>query len=380
MLRIAFISSGDPHDKKTWSGTLHSLFRSLGKNFSVTWVGPTKRINVFFALEYFIYKFILRKAYRFRSTIRYAKKASLCLGGALQKGGYDLIFAASASAEIAFLKTSTPIIYLTDATFKSLAKYYPEFLNLAQSNSSDWDRIETLALQNAKHIIVSSQWAKSCAIQDYGIKENKISVISFGANIDKIPTTKELAHKRISGCNLLFLGVNWERKGGQIAYETMVELNKRGIAARLVVVGCVPPSGVNNKNITVIPFLDKNKKQDRDKLHLTLTSADFLILPTRAECSAIVFCEAAAFGIPTITTDTGGISTYVEQGVNGYRLPLEAVASKYAELIQRVYLDEEEYRRLRAGARRKYENDLNWDVWAEKVTKTIEEICDEKKV
>lgn len=45
---------------------------------------------------------------------------------------------------------------------------------------------------------------------------------------------------------------------------------------------------------------------------------NFLLLPTIAECAGIVFAEASGYGIPSITYDTGGVGTYVIDGINGF--------------------------------------------------------------
>jgi surfactin synthase thioesterase subunit len=37
------------------------------------------------------------------------------------------------------------------------------------------------------------------------------------------------------------MGVSWERKGGAIAFETLLELEKMGIQAELIVSGCTFP-------------------------------------------------------------------------------------------------------------------------------------------
>ena len=54
-----------------------------------------------------------------------------------------------------------------------------------------------------------------------------------------------------------------------------------------------------------------------------MSSSDILLLPTQAECAGIVFVEASAYSMPIFTHDTGGISNYVINGINGYRLPLK---------------------------------------------------------
>ncbi|MBL0181104.1 MAG: glycosyltransferase family 4 protein [Chitinophagaceae bacterium] len=128
------------------------------------------------------------------------------------------------------------------------------------------------------------------------------------------------------------------------------------------------------KNVTVIPFINKSVKEEADRLYNILLQTDFLLLPTRAECAGIVFCEASAFGIPSITTDTGGVSTYVQNGINGFTLPISSGAEAYADKILDLYSKEDAYRQLCISSRNKYDATLNWDAWGASfrlVTETV---------
>ena len=74
-----------------------------------------------------------------------------------------------------------------------------------------------------------------------------------------------------------------------------------------------------------------------------------------------MFCEASAFGLPLITTNTGGIPTIVEDGVNGYKLPLEATGREFAKKIIEVYSNTALYNKMRISSRNKFDEVLNWD-------------------
>ena len=75
----------------------------------------------------------------------------------------------------------------------------------------------------------------------------------------------------------------------------------------------------------------------------------------RAECSALVFCEASAYSLPIITYDTGGVGDYVINGKNGYRLPLEASGKDFANKIIDILHDEAELEKMQKCARTMYE-------------------------
>jgi hypothetical protein len=43
IIKVGFLSVGDPNDKRSWSGTYYRMFKSLEvQGFSVCWLGPLK--------------------------------------------------------------------------------------------------------------------------------------------------------------------------------------------------------------------------------------------------------------------------------------------------------------------------------------------------
>jgi glycosyltransferase involved in cell wall biosynthesis len=285
---------------------------------------------------------------------------------------FDILFAPAASTELACVKTSIPIIYAIDATFSGIIDYYTAYSGLSGLSIKEGNWIERSSLNKSSLIISASSWAKNSAIKSYWINENKIEIVPMGANINEIPDREVVKRKRKSDkCRLLFLGVDWERKGGPIAFDTLLHLIQKGIAAELTVCGCVLPPSFDHHSLHVIPFLDKHNPKQREKLIDLLKESDFLFLPTRADGFGIVFCEANAFGVPVIATDTGGVSGAVTDGENGYLLPLSATGNDYAELISEIFSDDKRYYDLVQSSRETFDKKLNWDSWAASVRKII---------
>jgi glycosyltransferase involved in cell wall biosynthesis len=285
------------------------------------------------------------------------------------------LFVSASSQLIAYLETDIPIIYMTDATFQQLQGYYPYFSNLANYNVRQGIELDKKAFQHTAHCMLSSEWNKNSAVNDYGIDANKISVVPCGANLDAIPSVTNLNMEASGKCRLLFLGVEWERKGGDIALETFRQLKQKGANPHLHIIGCMPPHDLSvEENITVIPFLDKNNTEDFKRLNKIFQQTDFLLLPTRAECAGVVFSEASAYGIPSITTNTGGVSSYVQDGINGYALSFDAGADIYAQKIEQLVLDPQAMRNLKLSARKCYEEKLNWDLWGHQFQQIAERL------
>jgi glycosyltransferase involved in cell wall biosynthesis len=159
-------------------------------------------------------------------------------------------------------------------------------------------------------------------------------------------------------CILLFIGVDWERKGGTLALEAARILNQRGIDTVLKVVGCDAP---NEPFVQRFGFISKQTAQGQHQLQELLRTATFFIFPTRAEAAGIVLCEASAFGLPVITTLTGGVESYVRNGETGFCLSPAANAVDYADLIEKTLRSPDIYRQLSLTAFANYQTTLNWD-------------------
>jgi glycosyltransferase involved in cell wall biosynthesis len=282
---------------------------------------------------------------------------------------YNFLIAPAAASELAYLKTNLPIIYFGDATYKAYSEIYEkEFKDLNSFSRWEGNHLERRALKKSSLIVFTSHWAAQSAVNDYGVPKHKVEVIQMGANIDIVPDRATIFKKEQNNVlTLLFLSVDWDRKGGTIAVDTTKHLHDAGTAVKLIVCGCIPPAENMHPYIEVIPFLNKNEAKDFERFVHILSSVHFLLLPTRADCTPLVNCEANAYGVPAITTNVGGISEAVKDGINGYCLPLEAGGAEYASLINSLFSNKERYHQLIESSRRRFDEELNWDKFAENV-------------
>lgn len=362
-------------DKAAWSGTYFHSCQAIKKYYPVEtfyykWPWQVReRLILHKQLQKLVHK---KAAVEFLKG--YAKYFSGQLEKELHKRKVDVLFVPAAPQLIAYCKTNIPVIYMTDATFFQLQGYYPLFKDIASYNIKQGITMDKRVFENAAHCMVASEWTKRSAIADYDIPGEKITVAALGANLDIIPSADQIKKEKNKTCRLLFIGVEWERKGGQIALDTFYTLQKKGISVQLTIIGCVPPLVIADPNVKVIPFIDKHKEEEAASFYQLVRNSDFLLLPTRAECAGVVFCEASAYGVPSITTDTGGVSTYVHDGINGFALPVEATAADYAGKIEQQFADEEAFLQLCISSRKKYEEELNWDNWGKSFYNIAEKI------
>ena len=168
-------------------------------------------------------------------------------------------------------------------------------------------------------------------------------------------------------CRILFVGRDWQEKGGDVALESANILNGNGIPTTLTVIGCKPPFSIYPDWLEVVPFLDKNKTEDAKRLADYFSKSHFFVLPTRAEAFGLVFAEACAYSLPIMATHTGGVSTCVEDGVNGFLFDLAENGENYASKISTLWNDKQLYYEFCNNSKKKYDQLLNWKAWGQTV-------------
>ncbi|UYZ57451.1 glycosyltransferase family 4 protein [Hymenobacter latericus] len=374
-LRIGFLTSTDPLDRRSWSGVHYSMFRALERTFGdVTALGPVPMVwplRIGDNINRRVIKPLTGKRYHYSWGIILSHLYKRKFEQRLKHEQFDLLVAPAAFTEIAYLDVNTPIVYCEDSTLSQLIDFYPGLSELLDISKKELNYIEKRALNKAALVCYSSAWAARSAYEDYGIDTSKIAVIPFGSNYPNPPATGADVKVDIptETCRLFFLGGEWKRKGGKIAYDTMVTLNAMGLKTTLTVVGCRPPAEeahlYQHPGFATLPYLNMDSPGDLQRLDDLFRSAHFFLLPSRAECAAIAFADANAFGLPVVTTDVGGISSFVVEGESGVMLPLSATGSDFATAIFEIFNDKQRYARMRIGARSRYETTLNWDKWAQ---------------
>lgn len=379
-LRLMYATSMDPTDVRAWSGTVRFIAKSLeDQQVQMRYLGDLQRTRV-----------LLRKAvnkvqhwispdsiFPVERTTAMAKRFAGQIGEALAESDCDVVFSPS-SIPVALLHCDRPKVFYTDATFAGILDLYPEYRNYPKRYLQQGHDLEREALRSCDLAIYSSEWAARTAVEHYDADPSRIRVVPFGCNLDRIPARSRIEQvidsRPVERCELLFLAVSWERKGGDIALRTAEHLHAQGLAVRLTIVGCTPPVAKLPSYVEVVPFIAKNTAAGQRRIANLIQRSHFLLLPTRADCSPIVFSECNAFGVPCITTAVGGTPSSVRNGVNGLALPLEADADAYAAAIAELMIAPERYRALAHGALNEHHERLNWNSAGLTLRRHLEEL------
>ncbi len=313
----------------------------------------------------------------------YAKRweqASTRIGQKLKKSNPDVILTSMTPLATAMLETQVPIVYWTDATYQMVLGFYPEYLFHDTQTRRDGCELTERCLQRAARLIFSSHWAARAATELHGIPVDRIRVVPFGPNLDishSLADVRAMIKARPSRpIKLLFVGKDWYRKGGQLVLDVAATLHAAGLPVELTLVGKYPDLKPLPSYVRCEAYLSKKDPAAMDKLKKLYREAHFLVLPTMAETFGMVFCEASAFGVPSLTTFVGGIPDVVKDHVNGMKFSLEATANDYCDYIVKLMDNYEQYEALALSSFNEYQTRLNWQNAASQVKTILEEVSE----
>jgi len=291
------------------------------------------------------------------------------LHAGLRRTAAQFVFSPS-TLPLSYLETDLPVTFCADAPFCAMVDYYGSFTRLSRPQIDLSEMLEARVISQASLAVYPTRWAADQAIQGYGADPAKVAVIPFGANFgsrnrpeEVLPWIEERAARQ--PVRLLFVGREWERKGGDIVVATAAWLRAKGLDVEVDLVGCTVPS--RHRHLDYLhphgPLSPRRPEQEQALTKL-YQQAHFLFVPSRAEAYGMVFCEANAFGLPAISTATGGISGVIRSGVNGHALPMEAREEDYGRVILDVMESRESYTAMAQNSFREFEQRLNWETFS----------------
>jgi glycosyltransferase involved in cell wall biosynthesis len=378
-MKIAYVTTYDASDVRNWSGLGYFIAKALEQqSIEIIQIGAlqTYTDSLIRAKQRF-YKYVAHKNYHIDREPKVLLSYADQVAKSLKNHNMDVVFSPG-TIPICYLECGKPIVFWTDATYAGMINFYSAWSNLCRASLRNGNRMEQAALTNCRLAIYTSDWAAKTAQDNYSVDASKVKVVPFGANIESnrnLDDIRTIIAKRPKDiCKLLFLGVDWHRKGGDIAVELAQALNSQGLSTELTIVGCSPQIRAS-EFVSVKGFVSKNTREGQSILESLLAESHFLVLPSRAECLGVVIPEANSFGVPVVTSNVGGIPTVVRTGVNGAMFPLENFVQQACNFIRKSMENCTIYGQLAVSSFGQYENRLNWKVAGKKVKELLEEIC-----
>ena len=303
-MKFVVSTIGDPNSAKTYSGVPFQLFKEMDKQELII-----KRVDGFdrrpldflFSDYWDISRSINRlrptksSIWRFRTRSR--EKLSQRLTSKLEDLKYDVFLQIGCgglpidkSFKIAHVEI--PIQYAASEPF--FADTYG-YSNLPQKKFNDAIAGQKAFFDECDLIWTNTEWTKSLLLSS-GASNDKVFVFPPCINFDD---SIEYVEKDYSTPKILFIGKDWERKGGPELLASFSRLKMEFPNAELHIVGCTP-SGKVQSGVTIHGFLDMKNKSDNEEFKGLMRESNIFCLPSSWESTGIVYFEAMQYSIPVI--------------------------------------------------------------------------------
>lgn len=265
-------------------------------------------------------KVLLSKAqfrnYFFRTTYLF-KQIKTLMAEQLSRANYKFSFQMQSLFDASL--AGLPHVIYTDHT--ALANLdYPGF-DKRSFYSDEWLKLEQTIYKNATMVFTRSNNITRSVIEKYNCSPSKVVCVYAGSNA----TITDHDKRDYTNKNILFVGLDWERKGGPELVEAFKTVLQHHPDAQLTIVGCSPTVDVPNCNIVgPVPL---------EQVSSFYKNAAIFCLPTKLEPFGIVFIEAMSYKLPVVATNIGAIPDFVINDQNGYLIPPDNVQQLATSLI-----------------------------------------------
>lgn len=373
--RVAFLSLDDSAEPNLLSGGFYSMrngFKQIG--CEVIDIFPVKpRTKARWLLKKVLQR-LRGKFYHWDREPEFLRAVSRIAAERIKKSKPDLVIAVQ-SQTCAYLEVDVPIVLTHDQPFVELQDYFPfekrprtaEYVRQASEQ-------EGRAFHAADLISFPSERACRTVETFYGVAPDKLRMVPWGGNLPRSPDRAEVNRmieaRRNGPIILTTIGVHWKRKGGDLVVSAYKALKEMGADVRLNIIGMSPPLAVD-ESVRVISFIDKSDAEQARGFEKILAETHFLVAPSRVEAFGHIFGEAAAFGVPSIASDVGGIPTSIKDGLNGRLLSLEASGEDYARVIYECHRSRQSYEAMAYASRLRFEQDLNWPAFCQRIVDEV---------
>lgn len=255
--------------------------------------------------------------------------------------------------------------------------------NLAQMSKSPYfdTRIPTATFENAlqfekqvyydlTHIFSMSNYLTNSFINDFGVSPSKVTTIGAGINLTKIPDIK---YKSYSNKDIVFIGVDFTRKGGPTVVKAFKRLIKKFPKSKLHIIG--PDKAKLSKYISdgIIAhgFLSKYNERDLEVIRGIFEKSSLFVMPSLYEPFGIAPLEAMVHGLPCILTNDWAFPEMITPGKNGDLVEVnnvEELTEKMINLLSDPSLLEE----MGMNGRNLVLENYTWDIVVKKMKNVMD--------
>lgn len=265
-----------------------------------------------------------------------------------------------------------PVVMYCDSNIRmaerGIATGHSEAVHLTSEELASVIAREAGVYGQASAVMTLSERLRRSFIEDFGLKPDRVVAVYAGPNFERGKTPIRGPRDAHRPPTILFVGRQFERKGGDLLLRAFDTVRLTLPDARLLIVG---PSEVPEiPGVECLGFLRKDVQEEDRRLHEAYANADVFCLPTRYEPFGIAYLEAMYFGLPCVGPDAWAVPEMIEDGTTGYIVPPEDHAALAQRLIT-LLRDPALAARMGARGRERAERTFTWPATAERMMRVL---------
>lgn len=225
------------------------------------------------------------------------------------------------------------------------------------------ERLERRYLARAMHVFTVAQYVADEVHDHYGVPSEQVTVV--GAGLRHLPPPRTSAIRAADPGRVLFVGRDFDRKGGHLVVEAIAALLQAdpARAIELHVVGCQ----VNDAPTWVVSHGIVSDEQELADMY---GSAHVFCSPALFEPFGLAVLEAMSFGLPCIVSSWGAMQELVGAAGAGVCVAPNDVSA--IERALRHLLDDPSARDRMGDRGRLVAAEFSWDRVAHRIVKQLE--------
>lgn len=205
-------------------------------------------------------------------------------------------------------------------------------------------------------------------LKDAGIEAAKIRCVQFGCPDMEPWSADEL--RREGPLRVLFVGRLGQRKG--ISYYLDAARRLKGREYEFLALG--PMEGEAELFAPYRESVSFLAPRPHGEVLALMRRCDLFVLPTLFEGQALVALEAMKCGLPIMVTQNSGVAHLVEEGKNGFVLPLRD-SGAIVEKIEMLAKDRERLHEMKLTARSKADT-ITWSDYERRIAELLGEFLE----
>jgi len=362
--RLLYGNVADVNDPLSSSGSAFPLYRELGREFKLAGsidasMGRfAKRFNDLINFHPIFYRWKERRHKSIPTLNLHSKIA--CRKAKEFAGDYEFYFQQRALFDPSDW-AETPYCIYTDCTHQNTLQNWDKWSPFSQKELKQWLEREKAIYDNATLLFPWSDFAAQSMIHDYGQPPEKVIVAGSGINFTESPQD----HGDYDGLTILFVGYDFERKGGPDLLRAFELVKKEICSAQLIIGGPPIPTGAGADGVTWVGSISS-----RSQMAELYKRASLFVMPSVYEPWGSVYLEAMAHGVPCIAANKSAAPEIITNGVDGALVEpgnIEMLAKAIVDLLS----DTQILQSYGAQARAKVLTEFTWEAVVKRIAPHI---------